>query len=76
MPGKQGLQGFLNDNSRLFNITQIEKIAKIPDGQLRHICVGSKNIEDKHFELLRKNFLPYLCQFVLLLQHYPNGSLY
>lgn len=69
-PGKVELTGFLKANRGLFNLSELERACEFPSATLRHICAGSRPMENDHYKKLKELLLPKMCEFVLLLQHY------
>lgn len=69
-PGKQELSGFLKENSKLFNLSELERVAELPNSTLRHICAGSRSMQTDEYQKLKRAVLPKMCEFILLLQHY------
>lgn len=73
IPGPVQLQSFLQKNSKLFNFSELERICSFPSGTLRHICAGSRKMDNHQYQKVQELILPKLCEFVVLLQLY-NGQ--
>lgn len=69
-PGREALQGFLRTNSKLFNVSELERIAGLSGSTLRHICAGSREMQQDEYNRLKSSMLPKLCECVLFLQNY------
>jgi len=69
-PGKVELAGFLKSNSKLFNLSELERVCEIPSSTLRQICATGREMRTDEYQKLKKVLLPNLCELVLLLQHY------
>jgi hypothetical protein len=74
-PGPEILRDFLQEHSSMFNLTEIERMCKLPNGSFRLIRTGSRNLRPDQYKKLRDAVLPKMCEFVFLLQNYsPEES--
>jgi hypothetical protein len=69
-PGKEQLQYFLTKHSKLFNFSEIERMCSFPGGTMRHICAGTRSMDNSQYKKVQEIVLPKLCEFVFLLQNY------
>ena len=72
MPGRKQLQAFLRLHSKLFNLSEMERVCSFPDGTLRFIAAGSREMDNSHYKTIQEKILPKMCEFVVLLQMYEN----
>lgn len=74
-PGAAGFQDFLQRNADLFNLTEIERLAGLPNGTLRHIRTGNRVATFSVYEKVREKVLPKLCEGAFILQNYTGNIL-
>lgn len=72
-PGKQQLTAFLKENSKLFNLSELERQCNFPSGTLRHICAGTRDMDNQQYKKVQQIILPKLCEVVFLLQNYNEA---
>lgn len=70
VPAPQALQQFLKHNADLFNLTELERRCKLPNGTLRHIRTGTRPATWPIYEAVRNNVLGDLLGLALILQNY------
>lgn len=69
-PGPEVLKAFMQANSSMFNLTEMERMCKLPNGSFRLIRTGSRNVTAEQYKKMRDEILPKMCEFVFLLQNY------
>jgi hypothetical protein len=71
-PGKEVLQAFIQENASIFNLSEIERQCKLPNGSFRHIRAGTngRDLTSEHYKKLQEVLLPTLTQLVFILQNY------
>ena len=71
-PGREVLQAFLQENGTIFNLSEIERQCKLPNGSFRHIRAGSTGrvLTHENYKILQEKLLPTLTQIVFILQNY------
>lgn len=71
-PGRRAFEATLLANSKLFNLSEWERLCDLPSGSLRHIRTGSRVATHEQYVNLQKTILPKLCEMVFTLQNYPD----
>ncbi len=75
IPGREQMQLFLAKHSKLFNFSELERMCGFPDGTLRHICKGTRDMDNRQYQKMQEIVLPKLCELIFLLQNYGvNGD--
>lgn len=70
--GAVTFQEYLKANAEMFNLTELERMMKLPNGTLRHIRTGARVATPKLYENLRTEILPKMCELVFVLQNYSG----
>jgi hypothetical protein len=56
----------------MFNFSEIERLCEFPTATLRHICAGSRLMDNTQYKKLQDVLLPKLCEMVVLMQLYKE----
>lgn len=75
-PGPDALTAFLQGDSAMFNLSEMERLANLPDGTIRQIRSSGRVASFDQYQAIQKSILPKLLQLVMILQHYPNKKIY
>jgi hypothetical protein len=71
-PGSQAFQDFLSKHGDMFNLTELERYADLPNGTLRHIRTGSRIASPSLYGKLQEKLLPKFCEICFTLQNYSG----
>ncbi len=69
------MQLFIQKYAALFNLTEMERYCNLPNGTMRHIAKDNRPMTWAQYEDVRKNVLPVMLEFALILQNYDRNIL-
>lgn len=61
---------FLRRNSKLFNLSELERACKFSSGTLRHIAAGTRDLDRSQYRAIQEIVLPKMCEVAFILQNY------